>query len=213
MFQVNFSGYIWYRYMWMDMLQVHVCGYMLQVHVHGYAIGKMYVNMLSYRYVQLDVYHFIGMLYCMDWSSCFIDSVSFFLSFSLFLSFLLLQEYPSISCQKPWWVFVGFYVINGWKLDCYWFMKSGVFFFIPMGIIQIFVLSRARPASWPSCVARLWRWTFRTYLQPDLFQTCPAYRCCWLLPLYTTFLALTLGWGSQGQRKANPLGLIFSQTC
>ena len=49
-----------------------------------------------------DVYHFIGMLYCMDWSSCFIYSVSFFLSFSLFLSFLLLQEYPSISCQKPW---------------------------------------------------------------------------------------------------------------
>ena len=86
----------------MDLLQVHVCGYMLQVHVHGYVIGKMYVNMLSYRYIQLDVHHFIGMLYCMDWSSCFIDSVSFFLSFSLFLSFLLLQEYPSISCQKPW---------------------------------------------------------------------------------------------------------------
>ena len=67
----------------MDLLQVHVCGYMLQVHVHGYVIGKMYVNMLSYRYIQLDVHHFIGMLYCMDWSSCFIDGVSFFLSFSL----------------------------------------------------------------------------------------------------------------------------------
>ena len=86
----------------MDMLQVHVRGYMFQVHVHGYVIGEMYVNMLSYRYIQLDVYHFIGMLYSMDWSSCFIDIVSFFLSFSLFLSFLLLQEYPSISCQKPW---------------------------------------------------------------------------------------------------------------
>ena len=45
-------------------------------------------------------------------------------------------------------------VINGWKLDSNWFMKSGVFC-IPVGIIWIFVVSWAMPASWPSCVAKL----------------------------------------------------------
>ena len=72
----------------MDMLQVHVCGYMLQVHVHGYVIGKMYVNMLSYRYIQLDVHHFIGMLYglvIMFYRQCFFLSV--FFSFPFFSPF------------------------------------------------------------------------------------------------------------------------------
>ena len=59
----------------MDMLQVHVHGYTLQAHVHGCVIGKMYVNMLIYQYIRLDVYHFIGRLYSMDWS-CFIKFVS-----------------------------------------------------------------------------------------------------------------------------------------
>ena len=92
------------------MVYVHVDGYVtstcLWIHVTSTCAWLCYrENVCEYVKLplhKLDVYNFIGMLYCMDWSSCFIDSVSFFLSFSLFLSFLLLQEYPSISCQKPW---------------------------------------------------------------------------------------------------------------
>ena len=42
------------------------------------------------------------------------------------------------------------------------------------------------------------------------FHTCHGYRRHLLLLCYTTFSGLDLGWGSQGQRKAEPLNFIFS---
>ena len=43
--------------------------------------------------------------------------------------------------------------------------------------------------------------------KPNLFI--PAMLVCWLLPFYTSFTDLHLCLGSQGQRKAKPLGFIF----
>ena len=45
-----------------------------------------------------------------------------------------------------------------------------------------------------------------------IFHTCHVHRHHWLLLFCTTFNDLGLGWGSQGQRKAKPLGFIFSHT-
>ena len=45
-----------------------------------------------------------------------------------------------------------------------------------------------------------------------LFHICLAYRHHRLLPFYTTFSDPHLALGSQGQRKARPLGPIFSHT-
>ena len=61
-----------------------------------------------------------------------------------------------------------------------------------------------------SCMARTLmsdiRWTIK------FFHTCHAYRHHWLLPFYTLFSDLDPGCGSQGQRKAKPLGFIFLHT-
>ena len=67
-----------------------------------------------------------------------------------------------------------------------------------------------------SSVAVLCGKSFNTgrYVQIILtnFQTCHAYRHRYLLPLYTTFSDLDLGWRSRDQPKTKPVGFIFSHT-
>ena len=41
------------------------------------------------------------------------------------------------------------------------------------------------------------------------YLPCLYYRHYWLLPFCTTFSDLDRGWGSQGQRKAKPIGFIL----
>ena len=51
--------------------------------------------------------------------------------------------------------------------------------------------------------------TLHTQISTKFCHTCHVYGHHWLLPLYTTFSGLGLGWGLQGQRKAKPFGNFF----
>ena len=67
-------------------------------------------------------------------------------------------------------------------------------------------------SGWPSCVAK----TLTLESTRKLFKQICSYKLCLLAPLTSTilycFTDLDLALGSQGQRKAKPIGLIFSHT-
>ena len=78
----------------------------------------------------------------------------------------------------------------------------------------IYGTSRVRPAGRQAvlCGKKNERWTLRAMFNTKLVS----YLACLQAPLtdhfYTTFSDLDLSWGSQSQRKAKPVGFIFSHT-
>ena len=82
-------------------------------------------------------------------------------------------------------------------------------FFICMSIMWIYVISRVQPAGrLPFQKLNVGQYT--QTVQPIFFNTWHACRYHCLLPFHTTFTDLDRFGGSQGQRKAKPIGFIFS---
>ena len=77
---------------------------------------------------------------------------------------------------------------------------------------NFYVRSLVCPGSQPA-VYLAWQkikyWTFHANFATKLFHTSHTSRHHCLLPFYTTFTDLDLGWVSQGQHNAKPLAFIF----
>ena len=92
-------------------------------------------------------------------------------------------------------------------------MLARLFFSIWVTHGSVLSIVFVRPAGQASSVAKtLTLDTTRKHFTEILSYTPRLYKHYWLLPFYATFSNLDLGWGLQGQRKAKPVGFIFSHT-